>query len=100
MSQTGDNYNYNNNTPHTTNAHTHPSAGTAAAAAPRTRYISCTPLLGSDDQVGVWIVIMVENEQVTGTLTSREMLLRRYAGEVPPTPSEYEREDNTLFSPP
>lgn len=35
---------------------------------------------------------MVENEQVTGGLASREMLLRRY-GEVPPTPSEYERED-------
>lgn len=100
MSQTGDNYTYINNTPHTTNTHTHGSAGAAAAAAPRTRYISCTPLLGSDDQVGVWIVIMVENEQVTGTLTSRELLLRRYAGEVPPTPSEYEREDNTLFSPP
>lgn len=99
MSQAGDNYAYNNNSPHTTNTHTHASAGAAAAAAPRTRYISCTPLLGSDDQVGVWIVIMVENEQVTGTLTSREMLLRRYAGEVPPTPSEYEREDNTLFSP-
>lgn len=43
---------------------------------------------------------MVESEPVTGTLTSREMLLRRYAGEVPPTPSEYERENNTLFSPP
>lgn len=100
MSQAGDNYTYINNTPHTTNTHTHASAGAAAAAAPRTRYISCTPLLGSDDQVGVWIVIMVENEQVTGTLTSRELLLRRYAGEVPPTPSEYEREDNTLFSPP
>ena len=41
---------------------------------------------------------MVENEQVTGSLASREMLLRRYAGEVPPTPSEYEREDNTFLS--
>lgn len=100
MSQPGDNYTYINNTPHTTSTHTHASAGAAAAAAPRTRYISCTPLLGSDDQVGVWIVIMVENEQVTGTLASRELLLRRYAGEVPPTPSEYEREDNTFCSPP
>ena len=35
---------------------------------------------------------MVENEQVTGGLASRDMALRRY-GEVPPTPSEYERED-------
>lgn len=58
----------------------------------RTRYISCTPLLGSDDQVGVWMVVMVENELVTGGLASRDMALRRY-GEVPPTPSEYERED-------
>lgn len=58
----------------------------------RTRYISCTPLLGSDDQVGVWMVVMVENEQVTGGLASRDLALRRY-GEVPPTPSEYERED-------
>ncbi|KAL8898961.1 MAG: hypothetical protein Q9192_001807, partial [Flavoplaca navasiana] len=28
----------------------------------RTRYISCTPLFGSDDKVGVWMVVMVENE--------------------------------------
>lgn len=60
----------------------------------RTRYISCTPLLGSDDQVGVWMVVMVENEQVTGGLASRDLALRRY-GEVPPTPSEYEREDHS-----
>lgn len=60
----------------------------------RTRYISCTPLLGSDDQVGVWMVVMVENELVTGSLASRERALARYNGEpVPPTPSEYERED-------
>lgn len=37
----------------------------------RTRYISCTPLLGSDDRVGVWMVVMVEHEQVTGSLQSR-----------------------------
>ena len=61
---------------------------------PRTRYISCTPLLGSDDQVGVWMVVMVENELVTGSLASRERALARYHGDVPvpPTPSEYERE--------
>lgn len=66
--------------------------GHAVETGSRTRYISCTPLLGSDDQVGVWMVVMVENEQVTGGLASRDMALRRY-GEVPPTPSEYERED-------
>ena len=79
---------------------------------PRTRYISCTPLLGSDDQVGVWMVVMVENELVTGSLPSRERALARYYGmsngqnnnahlpsnsdniipSIPPTPSEYQRE--------
>lgn len=59
----------------------------------RTRYISCTPLLGSDDQVGVWMVVMVENELVTGSLASRQEALGRYNGEIPPTPSEYEREN-------
>ncbi|KAL9580651.1 MAG: hypothetical protein Q9212_004370, partial [Teloschistes hypoglaucus] len=44
----------------------------------RTRYISCTPLLGSDDQVGVWMVIMVENEMVTGSLPSRANAIARY----------------------
>ena len=43
----------------------------------KTRYISCTPLLGSDDQVGVWMVVMVENETVTGSLASRTAALNR-----------------------
>jgi len=58
----------------------------------RIRYISCTPLLGSDDQVGVWMVVMVENEVVTGSLASRAAALARYDGQIPPTPSEYQRE--------
>ncbi|MCJ1312431.1 hypothetical protein MMC25_006105 [Agyrium rufum] len=29
---------------------------------PRTRWLSCTPLLGSDDRVGVWMVVIVEQE--------------------------------------
>lgn len=60
----------------------------------RTRYISCTPLLGSDDQVGVWMVVMVENELVTGSLASRQAALSRYNNEIPPTPSEYQRESH------
>lgn len=63
----------------------------------RARYISCTPLLGSDDQVGVWMVVMVENEIVTGSLASRQAALNRFNNnEIPPTPSEYQRE--THFS--
>ncbi|KAL8817155.1 MAG: hypothetical protein Q9223_003955, partial [Gallowayella weberi] len=65
----------------------------------RTRYISCTPLLGSDDKVGVWMVVMVENETITGSLPSRTNALDRFGTSystphpvIPPTPSEYERE--------
>ena len=36
------------------------------------RWIHCTPLFGSDDKVGVWMVILVENEEVTGLL-NRQM---------------------------
>ena len=73
----------------------HERGGFHGNAGSRARYISCTPLLGSDDQVGVWMVVMVENEQVTGSLPSRERALARYESHhaVPATPSQYERED-------
>lgn len=32
------------------------------------RWIHCTPLLGSDEKVGVWMIVMVEHEEVTGAL--------------------------------
>ncbi|KAF2862695.1 hypothetical protein K470DRAFT_211992 [Piedraia hortae CBS 480.64] len=32
------------------------------------RWVHCTPLFGSDSRVGVWMVILVENEEVTGRL--------------------------------
>lgn len=32
------------------------------------RWIHCTPLLGSDEKVGVWMVVMVDNEEITGGL--------------------------------
>ncbi|KAF2223039.1 hypothetical protein BDZ85DRAFT_262866 [Elsinoe ampelina] len=35
----------------------------------RQRWIHCTPLMGSDDKVGVWMIVMVEKEQVTGQLS-------------------------------
>ncbi|QIX01838.1 hypothetical protein AMS68_007355 [Peltaster fructicola] len=34
----------------------------------RPRWIHCTPLLGSDEQVGVWMVVMVEQEEISGSL--------------------------------
>ena len=36
------------------------------------RWIHCTPLLGSDERVGVWMVVMVESEEVTGSLNRQE----------------------------
>lgn len=32
------------------------------------RWIHCTPLMGSDEKVGVWMVVMVDNEEITGGL--------------------------------
>ncbi|KAK3071748.1 hypothetical protein LTR53_008076 [Teratosphaeriaceae sp. CCFEE 6253] len=32
------------------------------------RWVHCTPLLGSDERVGVWMIVMVEGEEVTGAL--------------------------------
>lgn len=34
----------------------------------RPRWIHCTPLLGSDERVGVWMIVMVEQEEILGSL--------------------------------
>lgn len=39
------------------------------------RWIHCTPLLGSDDKVGVWMVVMVEQEVITGHLNVQSSAL-------------------------
>ena len=36
------------------------------------RWIHCTPLLGSDEKTGVWMVVMVEDEEITGQLNRQE----------------------------
>lgn len=41
----------------------------------KVRWIHCTPLLGSDDKVGVWMVVMVENEPVTGGLNRNSQVV-------------------------
>ncbi|KAI9670534.1 MAG: hypothetical protein M1831_005754 [Alyxoria varia] len=38
----------------------------------KTRWIHCTPLMGSDERVGVWMVVMVENEAITGALNAHQ----------------------------
>ena len=45
-----------------------PSDGVRGSLEGKPRWIHCTPLLGSDEKVGVWMIVMVEHEEVTGSL--------------------------------
>lgn len=47
---------------------TNPSIPDADVYGGRTRWLHCTPLLGSDERVGVWMIVIVEDESVTGSL--------------------------------
>lgn len=71
-------------------------------AGTRTRYISCTPLTGSDDNVGVWMVVMVENESITGALLppSRAHVVARYGSSTAYTHSNnHNRNNNNPHTP-
>ena len=37
--------------------------GSGGTGSGKIRWLNCTPLLGSDDRVGVWMVVMVEDEK-------------------------------------
>ncbi|KAF9741043.1 hypothetical protein PMIN06_009564 [Paraphaeosphaeria minitans] len=37
----------------------------------RPRWIQCTPMLGSDSKPGVYMIVMVDKEEITGTLNAR-----------------------------
>ena len=43
------------------------SSSNAAIEGGRTRWLHCTPLLGSDERVGVWMVVICEDESSTST---------------------------------
>lgn len=49
--------------------HSSASDGVRGNMEGKPRWIHCTPLLGSDEKVGVWMIVMVEQEEVTGSLT-------------------------------
>ncbi|EMD00802.1 hypothetical protein BAUCODRAFT_61939 [Baudoinia panamericana UAMH 10762] len=54
---------------------TNPTEGKSATGLEgKPRWIHCTPLLGSDERVGVWMIVMVENEEVTGQLNRNQPL--------------------------
>ncbi|KAF2088838.1 hypothetical protein K490DRAFT_38460 [Saccharata proteae CBS 121410] len=48
------------------------SASTATEGKPR--WIHCTPLMGADNRIGVWMVVMVEKEGITGMLNAHNGL--------------------------
>jgi len=50
----------------------HERSGSEHASDGKPRWIHCTPLMGSDEKVGVWMVVMVENETVTGSLNASD----------------------------
>lgn len=56
---------------HSAETHQRPASQSSSSFEGKPRWIHCTPLLGSDEQVGVWMVVMVENEEVTGGLNRR-----------------------------
>ncbi|KAF2495835.1 hypothetical protein BU16DRAFT_460554 [Lophium mytilinum] len=79
--------------------HSAPHPGTASSEDSETapdqpadgkpRWIHCTPLIGSDSKVGVWMVVMVEREEVTGRLNRVESNLRDGAPGIVGTTGQY-----------
>ena len=57
----------------------------------RTRWIHCTPLIGADEQVGVWMVVMVESESITGALNAHERAAEANAAGYASIHKEYSR---------
>lgn len=52
--------------------HNRNTSGFGAEAEGKHRWVHCTPLLGSDEKVGVWMVVMVESESITGSIHSQQ----------------------------
>jgi hypothetical protein len=57
-----------------------PHPGSKSGDEGKPRWIHCTPLCGSDERVGVWMVVLVENEEVTGLLNRQDSARRSANG--------------------
>lgn len=68
--------------------------GPTKAAGGKPRWVHCTPLLGSDNGVGVWVVILVEHEEITGSLNKHQE--RRTAPQIPPIPGQVNDREPSL----
>lgn len=76
-----------------------PAVGEVGAAPPppqsRTRWIHCTPLLGSNGAVGVWMVVLVDDEEDA----SARLLAREAPPVAPPRSSARHRERRATATP-
>jgi len=65
----------------------------------RHRWIHCTPLIGSDEKVGVWMIVMVESENITGSIhaqAQQQQNLPDRSGHI--TSPVYASSSNKLYS--
>ncbi|MCJ1433983.1 hypothetical protein MMC27_003348 [Xylographa pallens] len=65
---------------------------------PRTRWLSCTPLLGSDDRPGVWMVVMVEDTNPTRVVGVRAAGLASHSAHTSTGIERIERIDSARAS--
>ncbi|KAE9989785.1 hypothetical protein EG327_002252 [Venturia inaequalis] len=70
---------------------THSKRETRGAASGKERWVHCTPLLGSDENVGVWMIVMIDKEETSGALrretpTIPRPILMSPVNSPPPTP--------------
>lgn len=57
--------------------------GDAGYLAGKPRWLHCTPLLGSDHKVGVWMIVIVEQEEITGSLNVHQSSTRQQNARLP-----------------
>ena len=54
----------------------------------RSRWIHCTPLLGSNGQIGVWMVVVVDGDQVLGRRWKQAPPVAPHRGKLYDSPRE------------
>jgi hypothetical protein len=73
-----------------------PDASRRTSIEGKPRWIHCTPLLGSDDKVGVWMIVMVEQETVTGSLRRPSEPLPQHTP-MSPSQQRHQQQDSRLY---
>ncbi|KAF2636997.1 hypothetical protein P280DRAFT_458678 [Massarina eburnea CBS 473.64] len=83
---------------------THDNISTSTGAAAnlyegRPRWIHCTPLMGSDSQPGVIMIVMVDKEEITGTLSSQNASVRNMHSRQTLRSTDHTREGRSMGGP-